>query len=98
MTIKEYERASRAYKNYEHCKICCDKLKKIDLDKIIFCDTKCENNDVNVCHKEFTKKTFYESDEKLVKLLLKTARDFYKKEYEKAEKNLQQELKGVELK
>lgn len=98
MTIKEYEKASRKYKEYEHCKIAFEKMQKVDVDKIIFVDSLTELNDVNVCHKSKGKKTYYQSDEDLIKLLVKTAKDFYYKKYLEASKDLQEELEGVELK
>lgn len=98
MTIKEYEKASRKYKEYEHCKIAYEKISKVDVDKIIFVDSLTELNDVNVCHKSKGKKTYYQSDEELIQLLLKTAKDFYYEKYIKASEDLKVELEGVKLK
>lgn len=97
MTIKEYEKASRAYKEYEHCKIAYDKISKVDVDKIVFVDSLSEFNDVNVCHKSKGKKTYFQSDEDLIELLVKTAKTFYFTKYLEASKNLATELKNVEL-
>ena len=97
MTIKEYEKASRAYKEYEHCKIAYEKIKKVSVDKIIFVDSLTEDNDVNVCHKSKSKKTYFQSDEDLIALLLDTAKKFYFTKYLEASKNLATELKNVEL-
>lgn len=97
MTIKEYEKASRKWKEYEHCKIAYDKIQKVDVDKIIFVDSLNEMNDVNVCHKPKNKKTYYQTDEDLIILLLKTAKDFYFQKYMEATKELKTELEGVEL-
>lgn len=98
MTIKEYEKASRKFKEYEHCKIAYEKMLKVDVDKIIFVDSLTELNDVNVCHKSKGKKTYYQSDEDLIKLLVKTAKDFYYDKYIKASEDLKTELEGVKLK
>ena len=98
MTIKEYEKASRKFKDYEHCKIAYEKMKNVDVDKIIFVDSLSEFNDVNVCHKSKNKKTYFQSDEDLIKLLIKTATDFYFQRYLECSKELKTELEGVELK
>ena len=98
MTIKEYEKASRKFKDYEHCKIAYEKIKNIDVEKIVFCDSLTETKDVNVCHKPKNKKTFFQSDEDLIKLLVQTAKDFYFQRYLECSKELKTELEGVELK
>ena len=98
MTIKEYEKASRKFKDYEHCKIAYEKMKNVDVDKIIFVDSLREENDVNVCHKSKSKKTYFQSDEELIQLLLKTAREFYFEKYMEATRDLKSELEGVKFK
>lgn len=98
MTLKEYEKASRNYKDYEHCKITCSKMNELQIDKIVFMDARDEKYDVNVCHKSKSKKTYFASDEELINLLIKTTKEFYENKYKVAEKNLKCELEGVVLK